>query len=41
MENKSEKAKKIAKTVVKIAQTIATVGPVILTAIGDKNKGKK
>lgn len=38
MGNKSEKAKEIGKTVVKVATTIATIGTALLTAIGDKNK---
>lgn len=38
MGNKSEKAKEIGKTVVKVATTIAAIGTALLTAVGDKNK---
>lgn len=39
MGNKSEKAKEIGKTVVKVATTVATIGTAILAAIDKKNKG--
>ncbi len=38
MGNKSEKAKEIGKTVVKVATAVVAIGTAILTAVGDKNK---
>lgn len=39
MGNKSEKAKDIAKAVVKVAGTVAAIGTAILSAMGDKKQG--
>ena len=38
MGNKSEKAKEIGKTIVKVASAVAAIGTALLTAVGDKNK---
>lgn len=39
MGNKTEKAKEIGKTVVKVASVVAAVGGAVFTALNDKDKG--